>query len=386
MPPSPKTASVQRLLGACLAVLCLLGTIFVLPGPDAVAQPRKQTEQQLKEYTRKLKAAQAEATQLGKDITRLKGEVQQIRAKVDGLKGEVIVAQAEYDKLVRELEATAEEQDATQADLNDVRGDMDRRARSAFIAGPTGGLELMLGSQSFQDMAERSTFLNALQAQDANTAGTIKEVAADLHDLAVEQRKKAREAELALRYLEKQKEDLRIEAENEAAKVEELNKELHAANQLVKKWGHKVKITVEKLGYDVGGNGPLFSCPAPDYNYIADGFGDPRYTGGYHPHAGNDIPAPMGSDIVAPFDGVAKDASNTIGGTAIYVYGKDGYVYMAHNSANVKYGRVKAGEVIAKIGMSGNAAGTLPHTHFEWHPNNGDAVDPNPYLLEVCHK
>ena len=382
MPPSPNTRSLRRRLGAILTCILLVGLV-VLPAGPAGGVPDRVIEQRLKEYERRLKQAQTEATALGKTISRTKSELQQIRARVEGLKGNVLIAQAEYDKLVKELEEAQAEQEATRKDLDNVRGDMEGRTRSAFIAGPAGGLELILGAQSFQEVAERSTFLNALQAQDADTADSIKAAAERLHELAIKAREKARQAELALRLLDKQKEDLQAEAANEAAKVDELNKQLHAANLLVKKWGDKVEVTVKKLGYSVGGDGPLYSCPVPDYTYIADGFGDPRVG---HTHQGNDVPAPMGSDVVAPFDGVAKDSSNSLGGIAISVYGKDGYVYMAHNSAIVKTGRVDAGEVIAKVGMSGNAQGTLPHVHFEWHPNGGSAVDPNPYLLEVCHK
>lgn len=383
MPPSPNTRSLRRRFGVLTALLLLAGILIVPIGP-ATGIPDKKIEERLKNQERKLKQATAQAEELGNEIGRTKAELARTRDRVNALRGEVLIAGAEYDKLVRELEATKAEQETARGELTDIKGDIQNRARSAFIAGPTGGLELILGGETFQDVAQRSTFLNSLQAQDANTADAIQDIAAKLHDLAVEQRVKAREAAIALRYVEKQKEDLQTEAAKEAATVETLNKQLHAANQLVKKWGVKVDKTADKLGYAAIGNGPIFVCPVPNYSFIADDFGAPRVG---HTHQGNDIMAPMGADIVAPFDGQAKYSTDSLGGMSVYVYGKDGYVYNTHLSGYEGGNRrVDAGDVIGYVGMTGNAAGTVPHDHFEWHPGGGSAIDPNPYLQSVCRK
>jgi murein DD-endopeptidase MepM/ murein hydrolase activator NlpD len=130
--------------------------------------------------------------------------------------------------------------------------------------------------------------------------------------------------------------------------------------------------------------GVLQVCPVDPPNAYTDDFGAPRYAGGYHPHAGNDIFAAEGTPIRAPFPGNAVDTSNTLGGMAVSVYGVGGHVYNAHLSAFGKLGPVEAGEIIGYVGNSGDAITTPPHDHFEWHPDNGPAINPYPFLNAVC--
>jgi murein DD-endopeptidase MepM/ murein hydrolase activator NlpD len=138
-------------------------------------------------------------------------------------------------------------------------------------------------------------------------------------------------------------------------------------------------------------------CPVGDPHAVSDGFGAPRYGGGYHLHAGNDIIAPQGIPIYATFDGVARDASNSLGGLAVIVEGSLGYTYNAHMVSISELGPVSAGDVIGLVGATGDTS--TPHNDFEWHPNVipdgwpaspygvsvvGSAVNPYPLLAAVC--
>ena len=129
---------------------------------------------------------------------------------------------------------------------------------------------------------------------------------------------------------------------------------------------------------------PLQRCPVAGTVSIADNFGIIREMPGTprHVHQGNDITAPTGTPIVAPFDGNAVASSSDLGGMSVKVYGAGGYVYNAHLSAYGKLGAVRVGEVVGYVGITGNA--TAPHNHFEWHPGDGAAVDPFTYLAAVC--
>src|SRR4029450_4266961 len=46
--------------------------------------------------------------------------------------------------------------------------------------------------------------------------------------------------------------------------------------------------------------------------------------------------------------------------------------------------RVRAGQLVAYNGQTGNARYTAPHVHFEVHPGGGAPVNPYPYLRRVC--
>jgi murein DD-endopeptidase MepM/ murein hydrolase activator NlpD len=125
-------------------------------------------------------------------------------------------------------------------------------------------------------------------------------------------------------------------------------------------------------------------CPVQGSISIADNFGIIREMPGTprHVHMGDDISAPTGTPIVAPFDGTAVATSSDLGGSSVDIYGAGGHVYNAHLSAYGHLGPVTAGTVVGYVGSTGNA--TAPHDHFEWHPGNGAAVDPYVYLTAAC--
>jgi len=143
---------------------------------------------------------------------------------------------------------------------------------------------------------------------------------------------------------------------------------------------------------------PFSVCPVTGTVRYRDDFGVPRSTGGYHPHEGNDVHAPIGRAIRAPFAGYAVAHIDTwFAGRSVGLVGAKGFVRNAHLSRFGHLGYVRAGTVIGYVGQTGDAL--TPHDHFEWHPwvvpkplhvapsgfrRIEDAIDPFPFLNTVC--
>ena len=114
--------------------------------------------------------------------------------------------------------------------------------------------------------------------------------------------------------------------------------------------------------------------PIELYKEISSPFGERIHpiTGKQSFHKGIDIPAPQDTDILSSDDGIISFSGVMNGyGNVIKIKHFDGKETLyAHNNTNIveKGDIVKAGQVIAKVGTTGNSTGN--HLHFETIINN----------------
>jgi murein DD-endopeptidase MepM/ murein hydrolase activator NlpD len=145
---------------------------------------------------------------------------------------------------------------------------------------------------------------------------------------------------------------------------------------------------------------PVVPAPVPtsDHTFPLAGtysFGgeDGRFGAGRpgHIHQGQDLSAPAGTPVVAPWPSTVEAVKYQAGGAGYYVV-LDGdledrdYVFMhlLKDSTVVKVGdQVARGQQIAQVGSTGSSSG--PHLHFEiwvgggWY-TGGQPIDPLPFL------
>ncbi|WP_392672148.1 M23 family metallopeptidase [Streptomyces sp. LN785] len=97
-------------------------------------------------------------------------------------------------------------------------------------------------------------------------------------------------------------------------------------------------------------------------------------------HTGIDFPVSYGTPVMAATDGTVRTQwNNAYGNMAIVTMADGTETWYCHlSSTKIRSGPVKAGDVIAYSGNSGNSTG--PHMHFEVRPGGGAAVDPLPWL------
>ncbi|GIU98396.1 MAG: hypothetical protein KatS3mg014_0012 [Actinomycetota bacterium] len=332
-----------------------------------------------------LEAAEDRLAQIQNQIDAQEAKLDRLQAALNDLAAKLDAAQNEYDAIRLEVVRTRRGIEEAERELRGLQTSLNEHARQAYMAGPAESLEFLLGAASLADLSDRLEFLEAEAQQDADLATGVENQLNLLNRQRADlERMLARQAEL-LRDLRAQRRDLAARfAEQQRAYDRLVWLRSEAASLVEKLEGRLEREQLAQAGtVIVDGPGPLYVCPVAGPRAYASTFGQiHNHPGWTHAHQGNDILSPYGTPIVAPFDGYAVQSTGSTSGLMVTVSGAQGSAVMMHMSRFGAAGSVRAGDVIGYIGTSGNA--TTPHTHFEWHPGGGAAVDPYPYLNEVC--
>ena len=373
----------RRALGTATALL--LATSFV-----QVAWAEPSTKE-------KLEAAKAEFERLKDQIADQQRVLGRLLLEAAVIAERREVAYGRWQQITVELRETRAQLGDAQDEYQRLQDVLEARAREAYIVGPGSGLEFLLGATSIADLSARVEYMNALSEEDLDLASEVQNLRNTLAAEKADQERLQSRAAKALRAVESEEAALDAKLAEAEAVLDDLNADKARAEELVEQLEKRYQRELAAL-YGVQAHDGVFKyCPVDQPRAVYDGFGAPRYGGGYHPHAGNDIIAPHGTPIRATFDGVATTSINSLGGYAVYVHGELGYTYNAHLMQPGVTGSVTAGEIIGYVGTTGNAS--TPHNHFEWHPKViptdwpaspygysviGTAVNPFPLLAQVC--
>jgi len=403
----PSRIDLRRFGGAVLVLVLFTTMLSTGASADTKAELRH-AKARLVTLEKQIAAEQAQLAKERSLLDDLQGSLNELATRIDS-------ATTRYQQLQSSIMDTRTELARARSRYERLRTRLDDRARYAYENGPAGDIEFILGSSSLTDLSDRVEFLGQVAQSDADLANAVQNHANDLESrrqkldrLLADQVETLNEYNAARGALDAKFADQQEIYDREQALIDDMNSKAAEVDGLIAKLKHKLR--AEELAAAraaaaangivlVNGKGPFETCPVNGPHAYGDSFGAARCAGGYHPHAGNDLMAPRGTPVVAPFAGYASEDPNGLGGNAFILRGSLGYVYGAHLDHYGTMGNVSARTTIGYVGDSGDAQGGPTNLHFEWHPNVipaspyrsvygysviGSAIDPYPYLNLVC--
>jgi len=348
-------------------------------------------EDQYKGLQDALKLLEEEIKQTNDKLTDKKSQ----RKKI---KNQISVIQEQIDNLndrVELIDESIELQEIgivnLQMQIEDNYQKFEYRLRAAQLAGTTTNWELLFGAKSFSEFLSAVEIIKRMAQYDNDLITSLK-----LDKEALRQEQALLEADKAeVEALKEETREKRKELDSKYAQIQDdiddLNSELMQSEQEkevleydMKEMKAEIDKLYEELEFQETYVGGEFLWPSATHTKITSKYGWRYWSNGSSDfHTGIDIAGSgaYGTNILAANDGIVIYVKNT------YVPGKGygkyliidhggGYstLYAHCSSLSVKKGDVVSrGDVIAKVGSTGNSTG--PHIHFEIRVD-GKAQDP----------
>lgn len=320
-----------------------------------------------------------------KDVSK---QIDDLDKKMDNATNQLEEVEKDLENLNSNIIKTTQELNNAEKVLEDKKDLFNKRIRVMYQNGNVGYLEVLLSAGNIKDFLSRKDMIQSIADHDKELIQFMKEQRDIIDSKKTELEAQRASVEVTKSKLEARKKDLaRVtrEKENLMSRLQQdikaFEKEYDKLNDYAKEIEKKIFAQQSKNTVYVGGK---MMWPLPSgYTRISSSYG---YR--IHPifkvkklHTGIDIPASTGTAIYASADGTVME-SDWLGGygKAVIIDHGGGIVTLYGHCSSLLVNKkqvVKKGDVIAKVGSTGNSTG--PHLHFEVR-KNGAYVDPIPWL------
>lgn len=331
----------------------------------------KQKEKEIKAKEKEKDAEVEKRIELDLKIGALEDDIDSATSTIDAKNAEI----AEKEKRIGELEELVIEN----------RDVLKQRIRIMYEHGTTSNLEIILKADGFGDLLSRMSLLQEIVDHDQgiinsyiNSQKEMEEAKKTIEterDEQIEARKLLQDKQASLEKLQAEKQAVINKLNSDIKALEKEEKEAEEEYQAIMA---QIKKAQGSGSVSVKGTGQ-FVWPSTASKRVTSYYGrrEKPNANATSMHRGIDIGAPNGTDVVAIDSGkvIVAGFGKSYGNYVVIDHG-NGYTSLyAHNSRLcVSVGdTVTRGQLIAKVGSTGNSTG--PHIHLEIS-KNGTLVDP----------
>ena len=321
-------------------------------------------------------------------ISRYSAEIDQLEGEVATLRNREAAVEAELEEAKRELHAEKERLIELRAHLRRAMIVLKERLVAIYKAGTPDVLTVLLQSDGWSDLLERTEYLNRIQDQDNAVIDRVR----DLRDQTRATVERLRVVKNRIEAKERELERTRLSLEARQADLVAARDARQSALDRVAAQESDLEGDVSDISAKIASqlaatsSAPLPAGPVqgsssgliwPVNGPVVSGFGM-RWG---RMHEGIDIAVPAGTPIVAAASGGVVIAGS-VGGYGNYTCIDHGgglstcYAHQSSFAASVGAG-VSQGDIIGYVGCTGHCYGD--HLHFEVRIN-GAATDPLGYL------
>lgn len=331
----------------------------------------------------------------------VQGEMGETLKKVEELNDSITDYEAQYSDLENQITTLENQIKNGSAQIQEIQEEYDRKEKilkrrtvALYEAGETTYLDFLLTSKSIVEFLSNYYIISEIIEYDNNLLEELDYKKTKLEEAKQKQEEQEKELRVAKNKINSTNillNNTKILKENYMLKLTDEEKTLQEQIAQYKEeqadLERKILASINWTGtMSIKFTGGVMVWPiAMEGTYITSGYGNRLHPiqGVYKNHAGIDISGSNvnGAPVVAAADGVVTYAGWIGGyGNCIIINHGSGIVSLyGHGSETVAtVGQVvKQGDIIMKVGSTGNSTG--PHVHFEIR-KNGEVVDPIPYL------
>lgn len=387
--------STTRLISCVIAailVIALLASMFATGITFAgAAEDVDELQDKLSSLEDEKAAVKEKIAELTKQASDVEATRAALQSEIDLTKEEISTVQAYIDRLQDQIDVKTTELAAAEKALEQKEEEFALTVRTTYERGDSSYLEVLLNSSSFSDLLSRMEIITAIMDDNKKIVAEYTAAKEDIQQKKQELQDTQDDQKEYQENLNYKVDELAASEAEQAALAESLQAykaESEAEYDRISNEMQDVSNQIAKLSAQSAASGGVpysgtFVWPTPSCTTTSSVYGyrvHPIY-GTVKFHAGEDIPASYGAEILAAASGTVT--------TAGWVSGYGNYTVIDHGGGTMTaYGHqssilvsvgqyVQQGQVIGYVGSTGNSTG--PHLHFEVY-QNGSTVDPKSFF------